>query len=288
MAEKKVNKQKVADSQEELAPSAEQPTVPVEASEEAKTVAKNATVKEETSVVIVSMPGLERETLLALRSFIAFLRGCFKFIMVGVDLPDMDDHLRDSTANIPFDFSSNYYGDMIELMKLLTACDEVSDSFVFVPPRCWLVDRIGLEHLLIPKHAGLFIGAISRNSNAEALVNTRDIFAAENYPVVLRDYNTGYPMCFQKAFLVDVFEFIDKHGEDVDIFSCYGNMLFGMNHPIECRLEDEWGLCIKSENISVEAFAHFITYKCFLRSEVALPTLAEEYICGLLDVNNVV
>ena len=226
-----------------------------------------------TTVVVVSRPGLEKETELALRSLVAFLDGCFKFILIGVGLtPEALKAVgNDKVVNIPFQFYGDFLGDERELLKFITACDEVSDKFIYVPPMCWLCDGIGLHHIQLAKHVGPL------NADCE----TYRALMADDFPFSPMNYRTGYPVWLDKRYLIDAFDYAADR--PVDILTIYGNQLSSIAHPIQVKLEDEWGLNVKSADVSETTFARYITGKCFLRTELDhMPPLLEEFMRGLL------
>ncbi len=224
-------------------------------------------VQDHTSVVIPYCKEFAqgRELLFALRSW--YEKTCFPANLVIIG--DREDWFSDEITVIEHQRTSdNPQIDTMEKLKLAIESPEVTERFIWTNDDIYLVNRVSLAHVEIPKVLGdlnpkNFKGVYAENMN-------RTIMLLDKFGLPKLNYGTHTPVIFEKFKLAEMLERIPEAESGVLFSSLYFNSQAFPAHPIVLDWKtDQFLLPVISQKPDEQKAIELLRRKVFLNNTVS-------------------
>ena len=224
-------------------------------------------VQDHTSVVIPYYKEFAqgRELLFALRSW--YEKTCFPANLVIIG--DREDWFSDEVSFIEHQRTSdNPQIDTMEKLKLAIESPEVTERFIWTNDDIYLVNRVSLAHIEIPKVLGDLNPTKFKGVYAENM--SRTIMLLDKFGLPKQNYGTHTPVIFEKFKLAEMLERFPEAESGVLFSSLYFNSQAFPAYPVVLDWEtDQFLLPIISQKPNEEKAIELLQRKVFLNNTVS-------------------
>lgn len=224
-------------------------------------------VQDHTSVVIPYCKEFAqgRELLFALRSW--YEKTCFPANLVIIG--DREDWFSDEITVIEHQRTSdNPQIDTMEKLKLAIESPEVTERFIWTNDDIYLVNRISLAHIEIPKVLGDLNPKNFKGVYAENM--SRTIMLLDKFGLPKLNYGTHTPVIFEKFKLAEMLERFPEAESGVLFSSLYFNSQAFSAHPVVLDWKtDQFLLPVISQNPDEQKAQELLRRKVFLNNTVS-------------------
>lgn len=206
-----------------------------------------------------------RELLFALRSW--YEKTCFPANLVIIG--DREDWFGEEIFVIEHQRTSdNPQIDTMEKLKLAIESPEVTERFIWTNDDIYLVNRVSLAHIEIPKVLGDLNPKKFKGVYAENM--SRTIMLLDKFGLPKQNYGTHTPVLFEKFKLVEMLERFPEAESGVLFSSLYFNSQAFPAYPIVLDWEtDQFLLPVISQKPNEERAIELIQRKVFLNNTVS-------------------
>lgn len=240
-------------------------TSDIASSDESPVLGKKA--QDHTSVVIPYCKEFAqgRELLFALRSW--YEKTCFPANLVIIG--DREDWFSDEVSFIEHQRTSdNPQIDTMEKLKLAIESPEVTERFIWTNDDIYLVNRVSLAHIEIPKVLGDLNPKKFKGVYAENM--SRTIMLLDKFGLPKQNYGTHTPVIFEKFKLAEMLERFPEAESGVLFSSLYFNSQAFPAYPVVLDWEtDQFLLPIISQKPNEEKAIELLQRKVFLNNTVS-------------------
>lgn len=240
-------------------------TSDIASSDESSVLEKKA--QDHTSVVIPYCKEFAqgRELLFALRSW--YEKTCFPANLVIIG--DREDWFSDEVSFIEHQRTSdNPQIDTMEKLKLAIESPEVTERFIWTNDDIYLVNRVSLAHIEIPKVLGDLNPKKFKGVYAENM--SRTIMLLDKFGLPKQNYGTHTPVIFEKFKLAEMLERFPEAESGVLFSSLYFNSQAFPAYPVVLDWEtDQFLLPIISQKPNEEKAIELLQRKVFLNNTVS-------------------
>lgn len=240
-------------------------TSDIASSDESPVLEKKA--QDHTSVVIPYCKDFAqgRELLFALRSW--YEKTCFPANLVIIG--DREDWFSDEVSFIEHQRTSdNPQIDTMEKLKLAIESPEVTERFIWTNDDIYLVNRVSLAHIEIPKVLGDLNPKKFKGVYAENM--SRTIMLLDKFGLPKQNYGTHTPVIFEKFKLAEMLERFPEAESGVLFSSLYFNSQAFPAYPVVLDWEtDQFLLPIISQKPNEEKAVELLQRKVFLNNTVS-------------------
>lgn len=206
-----------------------------------------------------------RELLFALRSW--YEKTCFPANLVIIG--DREDWFGEEIFVIEHQRTSdNPQIDTMEKLKLAIESPEVTERFIWTNDDIYLVNRVSLAHIEIPKVLGDLNPKKFKGVYAENM--SRTIMLLDKFGLPKLNYGTHTPVLFEKFKLVEMLERFPEAESGVLFSSLYFNSQAFPAYPIVLDWEtDQFLLPVISQKPNEERAIELLQRKVFLNNTVS-------------------
>jgi hypothetical protein len=206
-----------------------------------------------------------RELLFALRSW--YEKTCFPANLVIIG--DREDWFGEEIFVIEHQRTSdNSQIDTMEKLKLAIESPEVTERFIWTNDDIYLVNRVSLAHIEIPKVLGDLNPKKFKGVYAENM--SRTIMLLDKFGLPKLNYGTHTPVLFEKFKLVEMLERFPEAESGVLFSSLYFNSQAFPAYPIVLDWEtDQFLLPVISQKPNEERAIELLQRKVFLNNTVS-------------------
>lgn len=206
-----------------------------------------------------------RELLFALRSW--YEKTCFPANLVIIG--DREDWFGEEIFVIEHQRTSdNPQIDTMEKLKLAIESPEVTERFIWTNDDIYLVNRVSLAHIEIPKVLGDLNPKKFKGVYAENM--SRTIMLLDKFGLPKQNYGTHTPVLFEKFKLVEMLERFPEAESGVLFSSLYFNSQAFPAYPIVLDWEtDQFLLPVISQKPNEERAIELLQRKVFLNNTVS-------------------
>lgn len=206
-----------------------------------------------------------RELLFALRSW--YEKTCFPANLVIIG--DREDWFGEEIFVIEHQRTSdNPQIDTMEKLKLAIESPEVTERFIWTNDDIYLVNRVSLAHIEIPKVLGDLNPKKFKGVYAENM--SRTIMLLDKFGLPKLNYGTHTPVLFEKFKLVEMLERFPEAESGVLFSSLYFNSQAFPAYPIFLDWEtDQFLLPVISQKPNEERAIELLQRKVFLNNTVS-------------------
>lgn len=206
-----------------------------------------------------------RELLFALRSW--YEKTCFPANLVIIG--DREDWFGEEIFVIEHQRTSdNPQIDTMEKLKLAIESPEVTERFIWTNDDIYLVNRVSLAHIEIPKVLGDLNPKKFKGVYAENM--SRTIMLLDKFGLPKLNYGTHTPVLFEKFKLVEMQERFPEAESGVLFSSLYFNSQAFPAYPIVLDWEtDQFLLPVISQKPNEERAIELLQRKVFLNNTVS-------------------
>lgn len=206
-----------------------------------------------------------RELLFALRSW--YEKTCFPANLVIIG--DREDWFGEEIFVIEHQRTSdNPQIDTMEKLKLAIESPEVTERFIWTNDDIYLVNRISLAHIELPKVLGELKPEKFKGAYAENMSRTVMLLDKSGLPKL--NYGTHTPVLFEKFKLVEMLERFPEAESGVLFSSLYFNSQVFPAHPVVLDWEkDQFLLPVISQKPNEQRAIELLQRKVFLNNTVS-------------------
>lgn len=206
-----------------------------------------------------------RELLFALRSW--YEKTCFPANLVIIG--DREDWFGEEIFFIEHQrISDNPQIDTMEKLKLAIESPEVSERFIWTNDDIYLVNRVSLAHIEIPKVLGDLNPKKFKGVYAENM--SRTIMLLDKFGLPKLNYGTHTPVIFEKFKLMEMLERFPEAESGVLFSSLYFNSQAFPTYPVVLDWEtDQFLLPVISQKPNEERAIELLQRKVFLNNTVS-------------------
>ena len=206
-----------------------------------------------------------RELLFTLRSW--YEKTCFPANLVIIG--DREDWFGEEIFFIEHQRTSdNPQIDTMEKLKLAIESPEVTERFIWTNDDIYLVNRVSLAHIEIPKVLGDLNPKKFKGVYAENM--SRTIMLLDKFGLPKLNYGTHTPVLFEKFKLVEMLERFPEAESGVLFSSLYFNSQAFPAYPIVLDWEtDQFLLPVISQKPNEERAIELLQRKVFLNNTVS-------------------
>lgn len=206
-----------------------------------------------------------RELLFALRSWYNNARFPANLVIIG----DREDWFGEEIFVIEHQRTSdNPQIDTMEKLKLAIESPEVTERFIWTNDDIYLVNRVSLAHIEIPKVLGDLNPKKFKGVYAENM--SRTIMLLDKFGLPKLNYGTHTPVIFEKFKLMEMLERFPETESGVLFSSLYFNSQAFPAHPVVLDWEtDQFLLPVISQRPNEERAKELLQRKVFLNNTVS-------------------
>lgn len=206
-----------------------------------------------------------RELLFALRSW--YEKTCFPANLVIIG--DREDWFGEEIFFIEHQRTSdNPQIDTMEKLKLAIESPEVTERFIWTNDDIYLVNRVSLAHIEIPKVLGDLNPKKFKGVYAENM--SRTIMLLDKFGLPKLNYGTHTPVIFEKFKLMEMLERFPEAESGVLFSSLYFNSQAFPAYPVVLDWEtDQFLLPVISQKPNEERAIELLQRKVFLNNTVS-------------------
>lgn len=206
-----------------------------------------------------------RELLFALRSWYNNALFPANLVIIG----DREDWFGEEVTVIEHQRTSdNPQIDTMEKLKLAIESSEVTERFIWTNDDIYLVNRVSLAHIEIPKVLGelnpsQFKGVYANNMS-------RTVMLLDKIGLPKLNYGTHTPVLFEKSKLMEMLERFPEAESGVLFSSLYFNSQAFPAHPVVLNWKtDQFLLPVISQNPDEQKAKELLRRKVFLNNTVS-------------------
>lgn len=217
-----------------------------------------------------------KELLFAVRSWYGNARFPANLVIVG----DREDWFDDEVTVIDHQRTSdNPQIDTLEKLKLAIESPEVTERFIWTNDDIYLINRVSLAHIELPKVLGALEPDNFNGTYAENLRRTVALLDKAGLPKL--NYSTHTPVLFEKSKLKEMLDRFPEAESGVLFSSLYFNSQPFPAHPVVLSWQtDQFLLPVVSKNPNEKLAKELLKKKVFLNNAVSGYSLWLE---GLLE-----
>lgn len=217
-----------------------------------------------------------KELLFAVRSWYGNARFPANLVIVG----DREDWFDDEVTVIDHQRTSdNPQIDTLEKLKLAIESPEVTERFIWTNDDIYLINRVSLAHIELPKVLGALEPDNFNGTYAENLRRTVALLDKAGLPKL--NYSTHTPVLFEKSKLKEMLNRFPEAESGVLFSSLYFNSQPFPAHPVVLSWQtDQFLLPVVSKNPNEKIAKELLKKKVFLNNAVSGYSLWLE---GLLE-----
>lgn len=206
-----------------------------------------------------------RELLFALRSWYEKTFFPANLVIIG----DREDWFGEEIFVIEHQRTSdNPQIDTMEKLKLAIESPEVTERFIWANDDIYLVNRVALAHIEIPKVLGELKPEKFKGTYAENM--SRTVMLLDKFGLPKLNYGTHTPVLFEKFKLVEMLERFPEAESGVLFSSLYFNSQAFPAYPIVLDWEtDQFLLPVISQKPNEERAIELLQRKVFLNNTVS-------------------
>ena len=206
-----------------------------------------------------------KELLFALRSWYNNALFPANLVIIG----DREDWFGEEVTVIEHQRTSdNPQIDTMEKLKLAIESPEVTESFIWTNDDIYLVNRVSLAHIEIPKVLGELKPEKFKGTYAENM--SRTVMLLDKFGLPKLNYGTHTPVLFEKFRLKDMLERFPEAESGVLFSSLYFNFQPFPAYPVVLDWEtDQFLLPIVSRNPNEQKAKELLQKKVFLNNTVS-------------------
>lgn len=206
-----------------------------------------------------------KELLFALRSWYNNALFPANLVIIG----DREDWFGEEVTVIEHQRTSdNPQIDIMEKLKLAIESSEVTERFIWTNDDIYLVNRVSLAHIEIPKVLGelnpsQFKGVYANNMS-------RTVMLLDKIGLPKLNYGTHTPVLFEKSKLMEMLERFPEAESGVLFSSLYFNSQAFPTHPVVLNWKtDQFLLPVISQNPDEQKAKELLRRKVFLNNTVS-------------------
>lgn len=206
-----------------------------------------------------------KELLFALRSWYNNALFPANLVIIG----DREDWFGEEVTVIEHQRTSdNPHIDIMEKLKLAIESSEVTERFIWTNDDIYLVNRVSLAHIEIPKVLGelnpsQFKGVYANNMS-------RTVMLLDKIGLPKLNYGTHTPVLFEKSKLMEMLERFPEAESGVLFSSLYFNSQAFPAHPVVLNWKtDQFLLPVISQNPDEQKAKELLRRKVFLNNTVS-------------------
>lgn len=206
-----------------------------------------------------------KELLFALRSWYNNARFPANLVIIG----DREDWFYEEVTVIEHQRTSdNPQIDTMEKLKLAIESPEVTERFIWTNDDIYLVNRVSLAHIEIPKVLGELKPEKFKGTYAENM--SRTVMLLDKFGLPKLNYGTHTPVLFEKFRLKSMLERFPESESGVLFSSLYFNFQPFPAYPVVLDWEtDQFLLPIVSRNPNEQKAKELLRRKVFLNNTVS-------------------
>lgn len=206
-----------------------------------------------------------RELLFALRSWYNNARFPANLVIIG----DREDWFGEEVTVIEHQRTSdNPQIDTMEKLKLAIESPEVTERFIWTNDDIYLVNRVSLAHIEIPKVLGELKPEKFKGAYAENM--SRTVMLLDKFGLPKLNYGTHTPVLFEKFRLKDMLERFPEAESGVLFSSLYFNFQPFPAHPVVLDWKtDQFLLPVISQKPDEQRAKELLQRKVFLNNTVS-------------------
>lgn len=206
-----------------------------------------------------------KELLFAVRSWYGNARFPANLVVVG----DREDWFDDEVTVIDHQRTSdNPQIDTLEKLKMAIESPEVTERFIWTNDDIYLVNRISLAHIELPKVLGALEPDKFNGTYAENLRRTVALLDKAGLPKL--NYSTHTPVLFEKSKLKEMLNRFPEAESGVLFSSLYFNSQPFPTHPVVLSWQtDQFLLPVVSKNPNEKLAKELMMKKVFLNNAVS-------------------
>lgn len=206
-----------------------------------------------------------KELLFAVRSWYGNARFPANLVIVG----DREDWFDDEVTVIDHQRTSdNPQIDTLEKLKLAIESTEVTERFIWTNDDIYLINRISLAHIELPKVLGALEPDNFNGTYAENLRRTVALLDKAGLPKL--NYSTHTPVLFEKSKLKEMLNRFPEAESGVLFSSLYFNSQPSPTHPVVLSWQtDQFLLPVVSKNPNEKLAKELMMKKVFLNNAVS-------------------
>lgn len=206
-----------------------------------------------------------KELLLAVRSWYGNARFPANLVIVG----DREDWFDDEVTVIDHQRTSdNPQIDTLEKLKLAIESPEVTERFIWTNDDIYLINRVSLAHIELPKVLGTLEPDNFSDTYAENLRRTVALLDKAGLPKL--NYSTHTPVLFEKSKLKEMLNRFPEAESGVLFSSLYFNSQPSPTHPVVLSWQtDQFLLPVVSKNPNEKLAKELMMKKVFLNNAVS-------------------